>query len=137
MANYVAADGVSNEVIKMDRHLGDAMVRQGILKPAPVVKPPKSTPRTAWGIATFNDGRPYIVANCATCKPKSMNGAQFRFSGGDPEANLLIWHCGVGQRPPIEIVQEYLQLRSRWVAPKVSKEPRPERARVQEHANNF
>ncbi len=137
MADYVAADGVSNEVIKMDRHLGDAMVRKGILKPAPVVKPPKPTPRTEWGIATYRDGKPMLVASCRTCKQKQMSGAQFRFEGRDPERDMFVSHCGVNERPPIEICLEYLQVLSRWVVPKISKEPRPARAQVQEHANNF
>jgi|HubBroStandDraft_6_1064221.scaffolds.fasta_scaffold14807_9 hypothetical protein len=129
MADYYAADGVSKAVIRMERNAGDALVRAGILVAVPYSKP-KRDPQLTFGVAAFRDGRPFIVANCATCKQKGINGPQFRFEGPDP-AGMLCSHCGVNERCPQDVAEEYVLQLMRFLPQE--KEIRPRQTPVQVH----
>lgn len=119
MAEYVAADGNSKAVIKTDRNLGDALVRSGILKPADHKSRPRPKPNTTWGVSEFRfDGRPYIYANCTTCKPQSQSYPQLIQASSNPEVDVFFAHCGITERPPAEILAEYNKARGVYTQPK-------------------
>jgi hypothetical protein len=128
MAEYVAADGRSKEIIHTEQHLGDALVRAGILKP--YVKPVPRQPNTTWGVGRFLDGKPYIVANCATCKHPQLMHPQHSYSGTNP-AQMVFKHCRIHEQPPVEVVAEYVELLNAFVKRPKSKTPRQAPQRVE------
>lgn len=74
-------------------------------------------PQTTWGVETFlNDGRPYIIGNCATCKPKSLQHPQFTSTRRDPE-NVFFSHCHSHEPIPDHIITAYKEALASWVPP--------------------
>jgi hypothetical protein len=118
MARYTAADGLSNELINLDRNFGDVLVRARILKEAPLQKPklPNEVIFTAEGqrieaevpdevrfalLAFLKDGRPYLQAKTSK--------ETWSFSGVEPanDPNEIAW--------PADLVASYKREWQAWL----------------------
>jgi hypothetical protein len=92
---YVAADGLSKEVINLDRNFGDVLVRARLLKEAPAPTPlmPHETvideegvrherllpEELSYSVAEMNSGEPYMLAQSSKHK--------FVYAGPNPDGD--------------------------------------------------
>lgn len=122
MATYLAADGKSGRAIQVDRGLGDALVRAGILIEAPVKVllpneqafdedgirhrrqelPQENEARMS--IGEFKDGAPYLMSLTGPFVEGRASKEDY-FSGADPDKSGVNW--------PADLVADY---RRRWQA---------------------
>lgn len=119
MAKYIAADGTGSP-FDVQRNFAGVLIKLQMIKE---YQPPKPKTRPAtFGVGSFVDGKPFIVANCDTCHQK------WRYEGTNPQA-MEACHCKMKEHPPASVIAEYLQAyRSRtWEgkAPERKFESRP------------
>jgi hypothetical protein len=120
MAKYIAADGTGSP-FDLASNFAVVLKKTGLIKdyqpPKPVLKP------ATFGVGSYTDGKPFIVANCNTCHMK------WRYEGANPQA-MEACHCKMKEHPPAGVISEYLEAyRSRtWkdkTAPERKFETRP------------
>jgi hypothetical protein len=120
MAKYIAADGTGSP-FDLQRNFADVLIKLRMIKEYQPPKP-KSVP-ASFGVGHYNDGKPFVVANCNTCNQK------FMYEGENPQC-MKVHHCKMTEHPPAEVVAEYLQARDQWTpkrqAPKYENRPTPE-----------
>lgn len=96
---YIAADGTGSP-FDLQRNFGDALIKAGLVKEyVPPVQSKKAD--TAWGVARFADGKPYVSGTCRTCSGKYVL-ATFDLGRLTPFV-----HCGVQENVPADVVNQY------------------------------
>lgn len=115
---YQAADGLSAEVINLDRNFGDVLVRAGLLKAAPSLTPKQPGAQvideegvihrapmpdeTKYSIGEHKNGAPFLQA--LLMRGGEVKATDF-YSGPNPDNDIS------GRNWPKDIVADY---RDRW-----------------------
>ena len=93
--------------------------------PKPVLLP------ATFGVGSYTDGKPFVIANCDTCHMK------WRYEGPNPKA-MQVQHCKMTDQVPADVIAEYLEAyRTRTWEGKEPAQARKFESRPAEHVSSF